>query len=542
MAFTLVAAGRASNAAPAIPSPPDTISNVSAAAGGAVILGRGYDSINGALVTQALSPISANTPSTGYHLKAYLVHITDEESLFRETDISADGSLHYGMFSASANYNFSSQSKYSSFNNYLLAKVYVEQEPQTLASYDLNDNALRAAEHGTPRGFYATFGDSFVSDLTLGGYLFALITFNSTSKAEHDESSASLSFGMMTFGDVDASFISKLSSFSDQTNTTVVINKNGGSQTLPNINSLTAEFQNFAAQVSSGAATKVVTSYRVLDFEKTTNKPAGFSFLRVDPAVAALKQLASRASLINQWQGDLSFLHDHPEQFDAYDAQIVGNETRQLASEETRIDDLAAQIVSDPFDVPPFSNADLNFVPLPTWRGVIPLVIRVGYPGWDWTPYDKYFGSDEWAGNRDSSLPPNAVYRGIYAVGVAMKNPIPGLTLNYEVTNLSGKKVAGADGQFINPNQNNAVTGDWIVSLRVWLSGPRAGLYRVSYRAWKIYVGPTAASQDGGPCVADSGPFACLNCSPAAATQRIAGKQLSAIWIDIRGKNEPVPQ
>jgi hypothetical protein len=140
---------------------------LAATPGGAVLLGRGFDSVNGSMVAPALNADAAPPTQTGFHTKAELVRIETQEELYQQTDFSVDASASYGAFGSNASFTSNDFLHFSSYQNYLLVKVHVQQEPITLANYHLTDDALRFANQGTPRNFFDTFGDSFISDVTL---------------------------------------------------------------------------------------------------------------------------------------------------------------------------------------------------------------------------------------------------------------------------------------------------------------------------------------------------------------------------------------
>jgi hypothetical protein len=182
----------------------------------------------------------------------------------------------------------------SNYSNYLLAKVVVEQEPITLKKYELNGDALRMTQVGTPLDFYATFGDRFISDMTLGGYLYALIIFQASSRAQYDDTAAKFDFKVINFGAADAAFAEKLRRFRTTTSYNVIIIKNGGSDTIPNIDTLLEEIKGFSKSVREND--QVVTSFSVLDYNKAVNRRLGFKFVETSQAISALQTLSGYES------------------------------------------------------------------------------------------------------------------------------------------------------------------------------------------------------------------------------------------------------
>lgn len=153
-------------------------------------LGQGYyyptDSVRAhAVVSNGVTGNLAST-AVSYDLK----YVDDYSSLMKTLSVSASASYGAGGVGANARASFASSSSMSRRNAYVLVRMTVETRTERLREFTLRPEASSAAANLV--NFTPTFGDSFISAITYGGELFALMQFSATSASESQAMKASV--------------------------------------------------------------------------------------------------------------------------------------------------------------------------------------------------------------------------------------------------------------------------------------------------------------------------------------------------------------
>lgn len=144
----------------------------------AASVGSGYASSLNSMRAVSIEP--TGTYDEEQFSAPYDFHYVEDYSELRQS-LAIKASAAYGGVSARA--SMLREARMSKTSAYVLFKTTVTTHRTVQSQYKLNVDALQAAAAGPP-AFFNRFGDSFVSSITYGGELIAMMEFSSDSAAE----------------------------------------------------------------------------------------------------------------------------------------------------------------------------------------------------------------------------------------------------------------------------------------------------------------------------------------------------------------------
>lgn len=202
------------------------------------LLGMGYNTYTSETRGFAVLGDAVSSPSgDGGQEVEFAVHeVEDRESLREHMGIAASAS-YSGIFSVDAKAKWSSDRTIDARNFYLLISVTVTNSATDLKKYELTPEA-RAMLGKKPdwKGFYARYGDKFVSSVITGGEFHALYEFKTRSRKDKDELKAALkgSYGLFKANADFQKSLEQIKSCSELSATCFI---RGGRGLLPDIQS-----------------------------------------------------------------------------------------------------------------------------------------------------------------------------------------------------------------------------------------------------------------------------------------------------------------
>lgn len=166
---------------------------------GPVVLGTGYSSLTGQLRAPALvnEPTGEVVLSPAERGTSYnLTYIGSYNDLAKTLNVKA--SAKYGA--ASGSVSLFRQAKVKRTKAYILVDMTVVSKVDYLKTYNLNNDALALLRRkSSSTQFALRYGDQFLSSVTYGGQLYALMEFSNSESEEIDELKAKVKGGAGSF-------------------------------------------------------------------------------------------------------------------------------------------------------------------------------------------------------------------------------------------------------------------------------------------------------------------------------------------------------
>jgi hypothetical protein len=137
-----------------------------------VVVGQGYDSINGTFRSRVLDPSCAiathNKRDTFYNI----THVTSYSELATSMSIGVSAAYHDLLAEASGSAHFLSTFSSSQYSVYLLIQARILRDVRSVSEYRFERGSARPdAARLTAAQFYRMYGDEVVTDVTRGGWL-----------------------------------------------------------------------------------------------------------------------------------------------------------------------------------------------------------------------------------------------------------------------------------------------------------------------------------------------------------------------------------
>lgn len=276
--------------------------------------GTGVDTPSGS----ALNVAVVGTPSTvpgfdGSTTTFRMERVESFEDLLTSLGVSAQASASYGLFSASARFNYAKSCAVHSSSVFLVVSVRVTAAFSSIRQPDIRPAASDLLANGDTDRFREQFGDMFVRGILGGGQFFATIEVRTRSETDKEDVSAGLRASYAAFGGsgtFDQNFEQTVSTH--QTKVTCFID---GGRDLPipvSIDTMTTRAVNFPAEVKGHAVPyfALLNSYAVLPLPK----PPNFATLQHQKDV--LTQCSMLRNQRIQWLNEISHILANPAQFE----------------------------------------------------------------------------------------------------------------------------------------------------------------------------------------------------------------------------------
>lgn len=171
---------------------------------------QGYDSFQGQVRNAAVSGTSNQVNASSTNLVSVC---TDTESVMRAISVSA--SLSGSLFDVS----FDTKASWAQQLNLTSTSVAVVVHSVVVTGQNQADSySLAAAPPSSLQDFFTDYGDSFVSEVVLGGEYYAAFVFNSSSVSQQQQITASLSG---SYGGITGSLSTAISNASSSTQTSL---------------------------------------------------------------------------------------------------------------------------------------------------------------------------------------------------------------------------------------------------------------------------------------------------------------------------------
>ena len=518
-----------------------------------VSLGRGYDSITTDLCNWAVAHNPSGPPIlSGRTIQYRCDLVTTSDDLMQRLGLSAAATFGTFLDSWSDSLEFYKSYVSSQFSQILIVQVYVAYEPTTLDPQRLTDEAFAALQNGGTQGFYDTYGDCFISDITYGASFYGWLEFQASSIAEYQALQNELQVAVGIF-DTDINFASAISQIASKSTLRIKILKVGGTPIVvpsdpnhdaPDINGLIKLAQDFPSEVNPGDD----STYAIVDWTPTLYKRAEHPVI-VNPFPdlsdngQTIVTLASQRNSICKIQKDVQYIVDNPNQFLGSNMQQLASDQSALSSDLTAVDNVAAKIRKNPFvTLSPPSVAYPSLPPLPLWLGqprlniAAQIGVHIGGPSLN--------GQDgTWVGAQNSAPLSGA----ITMIGVRFEPPTDGLSIHYTIVfrfhdhGDSEDHLDGDDGKQVSIGVLGSATArEYISGFAFSLKGRLKDYFTVKYKGYLFMGGETNLSSDGNLVLAPRlGQGVCFgdSCTDEVLRNMFAQAYFEAIWIQVAYKD-----
>lgn len=290
-------------AATGISSTPKTISF-----NGFVNLGRGYNSIagqfrNDSVDTKHIKPVDL------FQVNYDLTYISSYNELAESLKVDTSVSLGFSSYaSASLSSSLFRAVKFSSNKAYALLDMRAITSMEGIEDFNLLLEPLKRFKQDT-NDFVSTYGDGFVSSITKGATLYALLEFSTTSADEKTVSNmkANVSAGVGSFtGSAEHRVEHFLEKINKNTNIRVYYAQAGGKYDSKNgviilsPDDLINRAKVFTTEFDTSRQNASILSFTVMDYNVASNRPSGVVLKPPLNEMITLEELAKLRGLLVQ--------------------------------------------------------------------------------------------------------------------------------------------------------------------------------------------------------------------------------------------------
>jgi hypothetical protein len=311
--------------------------------------GLGFNSLTGKIRGDALVPGQAKEIKgvEGQTIRYYLSKVESVEELHTQLGLSAEVNAQFGLFGASAKFDFAQTSSFNSYSVFMVARVEVINAFRQLDGPRLDPPAEALLKPGGDQDRFAEqFGDSFIISMQTGGEFCAVMEFRTTSKSDQQSISASLEGSYGLAFDADVSFSHKMRSVAEHRFMKVSMYQAGGTDTTTtnNIEQALAKIKTFAASVETKPVpySALIIDYRTLDL------PAPPTWVDVETARAVLLQFARHRQALLTMLNDIDYVRENNDQFVDPDIPALNAAAAAIATRLNELTANARQAVKDP--------------------------------------------------------------------------------------------------------------------------------------------------------------------------------------------------
>lgn len=316
----------------------------------------------------------SGNPRGGQNILYTLKQLESYTSMRQELGISASASFSAGVGEGSVRVNYYRQQHWTHFSFYLLVKVVVTNETQTLSHFKLTPEAIELSHN--PQQFYQTFGDEFIVSQVTGGELLAIYEFLTESEKEREDLAISISASGMSF-DAAADFKQAFERIATKKEVKVFMDQRGARGQLPK----PSEFVEYALKFPELIAnrpneeihrkdvipgenqvpaekvdpTNSVVFFQTLPYTRTENKPKDAKLPDLQEQRWFIEDLATAREKTLEKRENLTFALQNPWQFEAFDPVIVKNGVEAYDKYIVEIERSIERTMRDPFEIKKFT-------------------------------------------------------------------------------------------------------------------------------------------------------------------------------------------
>jgi hypothetical protein len=356
--------------------------------------GTGYDTLAQEVRGDSVVRTSPETVAdTGGSIVDFrLSQVETHQELLEALDISASISLGNAITGGgSAQAGFSNKHSLDSYSLYLVVTVNVVKSHERMRDVQLNkDDAYDLMDKQGADAFRKRYGDAVVVGMTTGGRYFGLIQIHCL----HQEDKAAISGAIRAAGGLgqwsaSADFQTAVSKISSTFDLEISEHQEGGSdltpaRTVPDMSKKAVEFAN---SVRSGAAVPYLVE--LLDYEAIP-LPQGKNAIDVQNQQDVLRQLADRRSALYTMLGNVEYVLEHQDQFDAPNVDDLNATATQLNALINEVYDAATSCFRDYQQCHLLTDMVIPSISLPKQKPGTPQPpVTVSVPdlvGYDWIP------------------------------------------------------------------------------------------------------------------------------------------------------------
>lgn len=326
------------------------------------VFGGGVFSPNGALRGDGVErgqPQSVQG-AEGQRVTFSMSEIESTQELSEALTASAEVNGRYGLFSASATFDFAKSTNMSQYSLALLLSCEVTNSFRQLRDVRLTKQARELWKSGRTDDFHITYGDRYVHGMVTGGLYYAVLQIDTSSEEEKREISASLEAGYkgLTAGfNAQAQFSQALSAVSEKRSIQVRHFQVGGKDSSIEIDAdnMIARATEFPGSVRG----KHSAPFKVLlkDYKTVSNLPPMPNEHDYRLAKDVVRECGRLRLRYLDWINDIDYVVSHPKQF------VWKNEKKQAKDLDKMADKLRegvtglARYASDAVDNP--ANAEM---------------------------------------------------------------------------------------------------------------------------------------------------------------------------------------
>jgi hypothetical protein len=387
--------------------------------------GRGYCSVNGELKGFAVLRNETATSAIGT-TEAYITFIDSYEKLYKELDLSMSASITgFGAGSVSAKADYCRQTTIDNFSSHMLVKMSVSLRRDTLVNPLFSDSALALLNDRSKHPiFLDTFGNKFISDITIGGELYGVITFSNFNMEDKEYTDVQIQ-GQTGYVSGSAELRQRIEQVKKVSTAEIRIYRQGSVQTLPNYNDFLAYALQFPAEVQSAGGSEV--SFVYSNYNNVQNRPTmemPTLYPQEDAAVAIAQQQQSIISM----QNTIKYILGHKYQFGKFVEHDLNGMADTLNMWRDQLDQLSRPLMRSPvFSNTVVQNLDFNRLrrqlPVEQANFRVPLKGFIestsGTKDWkedesvfyDWIEYDSIVGHSDSGLNDTLTIEPAIITR-----------------------------------------------------------------------------------------------------------------------------------
>jgi hypothetical protein len=250
----------------------------------------------------------------GQTVQFSLLKVDSYEDYQSAFNFDAEASAVYGLFHASAKFNFAESHNFHSYSKYLVASIVVTNAFKQIPDPKLTDSARSLLATGAKDRFHAQFGDSFVLGIKTGGEYHAVLEFSSQTQEDLTKISAALEAGQFGLFSAEATFSSAVQRFKGQTSLKVDSFQQGGvdtNQTI-NVDEIIKKAREFPTQVKQVAVPyqAFLQDYEALDL------PPELNLVQIENARLVLQRFLPLRNALVQKLNDIEYIFANPDQFE----------------------------------------------------------------------------------------------------------------------------------------------------------------------------------------------------------------------------------
>ena len=331
---------------------------------------QGYDTVNGYGLSTAID--GTFTENGGASNVVYQV-CEDTESLYRALQISQSISAGFGKIgSLSEKSEFVRKLNLTSHSLSIVVHAQHVKDIQTATAFSLKKDIKKPGESGIV-DFFRFYGDSFITQLTLGSEYYAVYTFYAESTEDQQSVTTELKAnGIFEFGTVDANLQTKLDNVTKKTKTRISFSQNVAglaNPKLPKPDELVAYSLAFPSLPIDAPS---ILSYGSTGYEHVMESDKEFeNFGRIVEnrkyfvGNSAVGGLAADLTTITELKNQLEWLEELYRFYQNFHDETVSNAKTQVLSDIDAINKQIEMYIDNPIEI--FSP-----LPLPS--------LKLGFP------------------------------------------------------------------------------------------------------------------------------------------------------------------